>query len=131
MTPPSMLVTCPHLSPHLCRPPQAISVHCGLLLLAVVAVILPSMLVATHTQATRGTGAGAAAGGGIMDEEDGGGGSGRALLRLLPPSPLDAASLHLSSLPSASSSLMLSRFESVLMLCLYALFLVFQLCTHK
>ena len=95
-----------------------------------VAVILPSMLVATHTQATRGSGA-AAGGEGIMGEEVGGGGSGRALLRLLPPSPLDAASLHLSSSPSASSSLMMSRFESVLMLCLYALFLVFQLCTHK
>ena len=77
---------------------QAISVHCGLLLLAVASVLLPSMLVASHTQATSSATSGTAAA---------------------------------TSFPSSSSSLTLSRFESVFMLLLYAMFLVFQLCTHK
>ena len=33
--------------------------------------------------------------------------------------------------PSSASSLAVSRFESLLMLCLYVMFLIFQLCTHK
>ena len=88
--------------------PQAISVHCGLLLLAVASVLLPSMLVATHTQVVSGVAGGAA--------DD-------------PSTP--SATLASTSFPSSSSSLTLSRFESVFMLMLYAMFLVFQLCTHK
>eukprot|EP00798_Chlamydomonas_sp_ICE-L_P032705 gene32705-17136_t len=63
---------------------SGVSVNCGLLTLAVVAVLLPSLLSETHTL-TQGN----------------------------------------------ESELMLSRFESVLLLACYVLFLVFQLFTHR
>jgi calcium/proton exchanger cax len=63
---------------------QGINVNCGLLILSVVAILLPSLLSETHTEAK-----------------------------------------------DSSSELMLSRFESVILLLCYGLYLVFQLCTHR
>ncbi|GAX81601.1 hypothetical protein CEUSTIGMA_g9029.t1 [Chlamydomonas eustigma] len=98
---------------------EGISVHCCLLLLAVATVLLPSMLVATNTQAA------------VNNDNSIVGGGGTATS---PPSGQSRGSMVSSShddMPRPHSALILSRFESVLMLLCYFLFLMFQLFTHK
>jgi Ca2+:H+ antiporter len=83
---------------------QGVAVNIGLLTLASVAVALPTLLSETQPEAPP-----------LLAAPVEGGGDGRAA----------------AARPSLGPELWLSRFESVLMLACYGLFLVFQLFTHR
>jgi Ca2+:H+ antiporter len=95
---------------------QGAAVNVGLLMLASVAVALPTLLSETTPPEVVGVGV-----------VGGGGGGGGETAAAAPPPPTTAT----GGLYSRQAELSLSRFESVLMLACYALFLVFQLFTHR
>jgi Ca2+/H+ antiporter len=107
--------------------PQGINVNCGLLVLSTVAVLLPSLLSETHTEVVRTSAAlwppAVCVGPAWLSPPP----QNKQNWKRLQTGLVCCAALQVGD----QSELALSRFQSVILLLCYGLFLVFQLVTHR